>query len=360
MLRGAHRWLWPCLTSRSYPIASVSRVFITIVDHFEPFHKAKDRNEALRRMDRWLSEYPHSIQDCVDASGRTGGHTFCYPIEQYDADVVAKLAELCRRTGSETEVHLHHHGDTAATFRGKLRKGLEALMQHGLLSRAADGSPRFCFVHGDWALANSHPEGLHCGVPEELRILREMGCIADMTFPSAPSPTQPQRVNEIYYTPSSGDPHTLSEGPLVQCGVAAPSCDDCDQLLLVHGVTALNWSRRKWGVLPRLENSDLTLANPPTPERWKLWLRHAPRVVGRPDWAFIKLHTHGATPWNSDMLLGQPMRAFREFLSAQHVPFHYVTARQMVNQIHAVEARSIDQSAAADERYSSPPVLVRN
>lgn len=355
MLRGAHRWLWPCLASRSYPIETVTRVYLTIVDHFEPFHKAKDRNEALSRMDRWLSEYPASLHGCVDASGRTGRHTFCYPIEQYDQEVVSKLAELCQSTGSETEVHLHHHGDTASTLRDKLQKGLEALMQHGLLSRAADGSPRFCFVHGDWALANSHPEGHHCGVPEELRILRELGCIADMTFPSAPSPTQPQRVNDIYYTQNSGDPRTLSQGPSVRCGVASPSPDDCDQLLLVQGVTALNWSRRKWGVLPRLENSDLTLANPPTAERWKLWLHHAPRVVGRPDWAFLKLHTHGATPRNSDMLLGKAMRAFREFLSTLRVPFHYVTAREMVNVIHALEDGSVDPSVGAT-RYSPPPV----
>lgn len=354
MLRGAHRWLWPSLTSRSHPIASVSRVFIAITDHFEPFHKATDRDEALLRMDRWLREYPASLSDCADAAGRVGRHTFCYPIEQYDADVVAKLAELCQRTGAETEVHLHHRDDTAKTLREKLQRGLENLMRHGLLSRARDGSPRFCFVHGDWALANSHPEGKHCGVPEELSILRELGCIADMTFPSAPSPTQPLRVNELYYTPLSGDPRTLCKGNAVQCGLASVR-DDRDHLLLVQGVTALNWTRRKWGVFPRLENSDLTLANPPTPERWNLWLRQAPRVVDRPDWAFIKLHTHGATPRNSDMLLATPMRAFRTFLSGQRVPFHYVTAREMVNVLHALEDGADSFNASMLNHVYAPP-----
>ncbi len=355
MLRGADRWLWPCLTTSSHDVTSVSRVFIAITDHFEPFHKAANRDEALQRMGRWQREYPGSIKGFLDASGREARHSFFYPVEQYDADIVERLAEICRVTGGEVEVHLHHDGDTTATLRDRLQRGLESLMKHGLLSRSADGSPRFCFIHGDWALANSHPSGRHCGVKDELGLLRELGCIADMTFPSAPSPTQPRRVNEIYYTPNSGDHKTLSTGPRVACGTASAYRDSLDHLLMVHGVTALNWSRRKFGLLPRLENSDLTKANPPTPDRWKLWLRHAPRVAGRPDWAFVKLHTHGATPWNSDMLLGKLMREFREFLSTQSVPYHYVTAREMVNVLHALECGADDFTEAMLSQVYRPP-----
>jgi hypothetical protein len=59
-------------------------------------------------------------------------------------------------------------------------------------------SPVYAFIHGNWSLCNSRPDGDWCGVNEELGILAETGCYADLTFPSAPSPTQPRTVNSIY------------------------------------------------------------------------------------------------------------------------------------------------------------------
>jgi hypothetical protein len=61
-----------------------------------------------------------------------------------------------------------------------------------LSSRIAYG-----FVHGNWALCNSRPDGDWCGVNEELTVLAQTGCYADFTFPSAPSPTQPRMVNAV-------------------------------------------------------------------------------------------------------------------------------------------------------------------
>ena len=336
-MRGAGRWLMPYLKTPRHSAESVERVFITIADHFEPFHKT-DRAGGVERMKRWLREYPESIKPWAGQGGLHPKHTHFFPIEQYDKEVVSMLTDLCAMTGSEVEVHLHHHDDTATTLRDKLRRGIDDLSRHDLLRTDATGRPRFCFVHGDWALANCHPQGRHCGVSEELSFLREMGCIADLTFPSAPSPTQPRRINEMYYTPCSGRPETLTHGPCPKRGVVPMERDHPDHLLLIQGVTAPRWSQRKMGILPRLENSDLTLANPPTPDRWRIWLQHAPRVIGQPTWAFIKLHTHGATPWNSDMHLGLAMRQFREFLATQsHLDIQWLTAGEMVQQIHAME-----------------------
>jgi hypothetical protein len=337
MMRGMDRWLRPYLKAPSYPADSVTRVFLAITDHFEPFHKAQDQAEAIRRMKRWQKEFPDSIQEFKDATGRLPRHTFFYPVEQYDTEVMSRLADLCAETGCQTEVHLHHEDDSSESLRERMKRGLDGLERHGLLHHSPDGKAAFCFIHGDWALANSHPEGHHCGVEHEIRLLRELGCMADFTYPSAPSPTQPQRVNSIYYTHCSGRPETLGEGPSAACGQVPDERSSSEHLLLIQGVVALNWKRRKLGLLPRLENSDITLANPPTAERWQIWLRHAPRVLGRPDWAFLKLHTHGATPWNSDMLLGSAMRRFREFLSTQKVIIHHVSAREMVELVHRLE-----------------------
>jgi hypothetical protein len=332
----------PLLRAQKHSVQAVEHVFIAIADHFEPFHRT-DRAGGVQRMRRWLREYPESIKPWRDQGGLHPRHTHFFPIEQYDAEVVSMLRDLCAETGSETEVHLHHKDDTASTFRDNMRKGIDQLMAHGFLSPGG----RFCFVHGDWALANCHPQGKHCGVDDELAILLELGCIADLTFPSAPSPTQPKRVNSIHYATGQA----LAEGPDARTGQKPPS----DHLLLIQGITAMRWSKRKFGLLPSLENSDLTQANPPTVDRWKLWLKHAPRVQGKPEWAFIKLHSHGATPWNSDMLLGQPMRHFRQFLERQPQKIHWVTAREMVNLIHAAENGARDFDPALMQTGHAPP-----
>ncbi|MEI9896304.1 MAG: hypothetical protein WDN28_21180 [Chthoniobacter sp.] len=66
-------------------------------------------------------------------------------------------------------------------------------------------------------------------------------------------------------------------------------------------------------------------------------------VEARPNWVFVKLHTHGARPDNTRMLLGEPMRAFHRSLAKlaakdPSLRFHYVTARELVNILHAAEA----------------------
>ena len=61
------------------------------------------------------------------------------------------------------------------------------------------GEVKYGFIHGNWALDNSLPDGKHCGVNNELDVLRETGCYADFTLPSAPSPAQTRTINRIYY-----------------------------------------------------------------------------------------------------------------------------------------------------------------
>ena len=177
-----------------------------------------------------------------------------------------------------------------------------------------------------------------CGVRNELRVLRDAGCFADLTLPSAPSRTQTRTINSIYYGTSTGAAKSHDLGVPARVG-AGPSGD----LLLVQGPLGLNWAWRKFGVLPRIDNADLTAANPPTLDRLKLWLDLQIHVQGRPEWVFVKLHTHGAPSPNREMLLGEPMRRFHaslaRFIAEQPDRFalHYVTARELVNMVHAAE-----------------------
>jgi hypothetical protein len=113
--------------------------------------------------------------------------------------------------------------------------------------------------------------------------------------------------------------------------------------MLVQGPLLLNWRRRKWRILPRVENGCLQDSQPPTPERIDLWLKARVQVPARPDWYFVKLHTHGAPEENRRMLLGEPTVLFHQELARRaradaNFHYHYVTAREMYNLAKAAEA----------------------
>jgi hypothetical protein len=171
--------------------------------------------------------------------------------------------------------------------------------------------------------------------------LRKAGCYADFTLPSAPSRCQVPMINAVYYAREDGKPRSHANG--TRAAVGSPRSERPDDLLLITGPLGLNWRWRKHGILPRIENADLTGANPPTPGRLRLWEKCHVHVRGRPDWIFIKLHTHGAIEANSDMLLGEPMREFHRHLRKRAEEnagfhYHYVSAREMANLVHAAEA----------------------
>lgn len=351
MIKAIDKWLLPYLLQRN-PAAMRGdpHLLIAVCDHFEPFHGV-DKRGALDRVATWRDAFAEIVGGFRDSDGHPPKHTFFYPIEQHDDDVVAGLAEICRETGSETEIHLHHEGDDAESLRAMIDRGKQHLDSHGLLGR----DRRFGFIHGDWALDNSHPEGLHCGVSGEIGVLRAAGCYADFTMPSAPSPTQTRTINSIYYAASSNKPKSHDRG--IPAGTVTRSHrDDPAKLLMVQGPLGLNWGRRKLGFLPRVENGDLTGANPPTQNRLKIWCRIAPRLRARPEIIFIKLHTHGAIERNSSMLLGQPMRDFHSLLAAGRISYHYVTAREMVNIIHAIEdGKTGSPGEYRDYLHEGPP-----
>lgn len=345
MYKAFDKWLLGYLgrSRTAPPTGSPVDILLCVCDHFEPFH-ATDKRGALARMKAWNDAFPGLIEKYKDADGVSPRHTFFYPIEQYDRDILDELERLTDVCGGEVEIHLHHDNDTEAGLRSAIRQGIEDFRRHGFLSKDPSGDIRYAFIHGDWALDNSHPSGRHCGVRDELRILRESGCYADLTMPSAPSPTQTTTINRVYYAKSSTSPKSHDRGRAA-CAGADSTRDlraDTTQLLLIQGPLGLNWERRKFGFMPRIENGDLTGANPPTMDRARLWLRLQNHVEARPDVVFVKLHTHGAIERNSGVFLGSPYRRFHERLLAdfndgERFRVHYVTAREMTNILHALE-----------------------
>src|SRR5205807_7032093 len=156
---------------------------------------------ARGRVETWVRDYPRRLGAFRDSDGRPPKHSFFYPLETYNAEHLDALTELCRAGYGEVEVHLHHDHDTGEALRAKLLAYKELLQRrHGLLARNRQtGEVMYGFIHGNWALDNSRPDGRWCGVNNELDILRETGCYADFTLPSAPSPTQTRQINSTYY-----------------------------------------------------------------------------------------------------------------------------------------------------------------
>lgn len=339
-------------------------LLLCVADHFEPRLGGAADDIARGRVWRWVRQYPKLFGDLRDSDGRAPQHTFFFPQEDYDPQHIDELARLCRWGFGEVEVHLHHDHDTADNLRAKLQGFTEVLVErHGLLSRRrTTGEIAYGFIHGNWALDNSRPDGRWCGVNNELDVLRETGCYADFTMPSAPAPCQTRTINSIYY--AVDDPTKPCSHDTGSAVGRAPA--PADSLMMIQGPLLLNWRRRKYGVLPRLENACLQWNQPPSIERLQLWLQARVQVPARPDWFFVKLHTHGANESNRAMLLGEPMVRFHEALAAHasanpHFHYHYVTAREMYNLARAAEAgwRGTVNEARDFELLANTPNPVR-
>jgi hypothetical protein len=311
------------------------------VDHFEPMYGGPDYATECARVARWRQDYPKLCEGLTDADGRAPIHTFFYPQEEYKQEHLEPLVELCRLGIGEIEVHLHHDHDTEAGLRHKLREFTQTLAsRHDALPRdPRTGQPLWAFIHGNWALCNSNPQGTGCGVNNELVILREEGCYADYTFPAAPHPCQTSTVNQIYYaTDIPGQPASHDKGVPVRAGIA-PTGD----LMIIQGPIGFMWHSRKFGVIPRIENADVRTSSPPSPERIDAWVKTGIHVKGRPEWVFVKVHTHGVEERDIDTLLGPQMRQGFEYLQCRYNDgtnwqLHYVSAREMYNIVKAAEA----------------------
>ena len=316
---------------------------------------------ANRRVEQWLRVYPEMAAPFRDADGRAPRHTFFFPAEQYKSEHLDRLGELVRAGLGEVEVHLHHDGDTSDALRQKLVEFVGLLDGHGHLgAERTDGKKRFALVHGNWTLDNSRPDGRWCGVNDELRVLRQCGCYADFTLPSAPSPTQTRRINSIYYaTDDPARPKSHDDGVEVRAG-GAPSGD----LLIVQGPLTVLWPGGRYGVMPRLETGNLAAGLPPTARRLAAWIRTRVCVAGRPDWVLVKLHTHGCNERNWPVVLGPPMRELHRLLEERYndgrrCKLHYVTARETYNIIKAAErGLTGDPGAYRDLEIAPAPLAV--
>lgn len=329
----------------------LTHILFLVCDHYEPRHGATEPDQPERRIATWHKEYGGMQAELRTRYGKSPVHTFFYP-PHHGYEHLPRLADMAHDGLGEVELHYHHRDDTPDSLRRALKESIGVYNAHGLLHES--GSPPrsgFGFVHGDWALNNSC-DGQYCGVNDEISILQELGCWADFTLPSG-NKCQTHKINSIYYGRGDPDlPKAHDSGPDARVGVAPPA-----GLMLIQGPLAINWNAPGH---PRPENASLTTHNWGRPDRVPVWLDANVHVKGRPEWLFVKLHTHGAIERDFDALFGERARSLHKVLNEQYddgrdYRLHYVTARQTFNIAKAAEAGLDGDPSQYVDHVIAPP-----
>src|SRR6266542_2745639 len=281
-----------------------AHLILVVANHFEPSWDERMGKVALAtqlaRVDEWCEQARATGDVTRDCDGTPFRHTYFYPAEQYHRPLVE--------------------------FRDLLSE------EHRCLSRLDGvGQPRYAFVHGNLALANSMG-GRCCGVDSEMRILAETGCYADLTLPAAPLQPQTPRINALYQCGRPLDepvPHRTGKNLRVGAKITSP--------VLLTGPLVFDWTRRRRGLpAPRIDDGAMTASYPLTPERLRRWRGAGICVHGRPEWIFIKLYCHGFFTNDQAATIGEPAQWFlQETLEWAdrdgRFKIHFATAREAFN-----------------------------
>ncbi len=336
---------------------------ITVANHFEPGWSENailGHKTQMIRLREYREKFRGTASSLVDADGTKFRHTNFYPAEQYHPDILEIMAEMQAEGLGEVEVHLHHIGDgpdTAENVRRTILEFRSALAEkHKCLSRLDGmGDPMYAFVHGNLALANSCG-GRFCGVDNEMEVLRDTGCYADMTLPSAPDQSQVPVINQIYECALPLDqavPHR--RGNRVAANGKTPQLP-----LIFTGPLVFNWTRRVSGFpVPRIDDGALAANQPLDLARFNRWRSANVTVAGKPDWVFIKLYCHGFFDYDQSACMGEDVkRFFSEILELSEksgqFQIHFASAREAFNiALAAIDGKSGAPGEHRDYRLRS-------
>lgn len=352
--RHSEIWLQPYVADRLcrfWKPSSVRRIWLAITDHYEPFWNRADFPTARQRVDAWRSRWP-KIAACApkDSANSSPRYTFFYPQEEYHPELLDSLAEMTHAGIADVEVHIHHGGEGRDKFIQSIYSFCRTLVERHNLLRQVDGRVRFGFIHGNWALDNSLPGGRHCGLNDEITILRDLGCYADFTMPSGDSPSQARMLNTVYWcTDNPLSPKSYDHGTPVRHGEGTKG-----DLLMIPGPFGLRWKGR---IVPRMETGELAVYDLPSEYRVQRWFDLAP-CIGED--AFIKLHSHGAQEANLRTLLdtglSNTFNMVKEEAERRGASIYFVSAWQMYGAVAAI-SKGYDPVSAV---YGETPIQPTN
>src|SRR5688572_20087338 len=96
--RGMHRWIVPYMLSvgeRQGPRPGQPiHLILAICDHYEPKRGNARMEKARQRVKQWVEEYPRQFSRFRDSDGVPPQHTFFYPADEYEMELVDGVTEL--------------------------------------------------------------------------------------------------------------------------------------------------------------------------------------------------------------------------------------------------------------------------
>ncbi len=296
-------------------------IFI-MVDHYEP----GKGEQGAKINEAWLKKFRPIAEKHFDSFGNRFRYTWFYPYDERNEQVVRSLSKVAFEGYGEVELHWHHPPATSATFPGMLEEAIQWFQRHGaLISCGPHRGTHFAFIHGNWALDNSQPR---CGVNNELEILHNHGCYADFTFSTIGTPSQPQKINAIYYADDTNGPKSYNSGIDVEVGKPIDG-----RLMIFEGPIAFDF--KKMGI----EYGAVESYAIPNEARINQWININIHVKGRPEWAFVKVYSHGVQ--SSAAILENHLDLLLQFLEEickkRKISLHYMTTREAYNVVKAAE-----------------------
>jgi hypothetical protein len=303
-------------------------VIFLLVDHFEPARKEGALGVAKVR--KWCEKYEIVAKQHTDSDGRMPQHTWFYRYDYPNFECINILSEYSFKGLGEIEFHLHHGYDSPASFAEKIQSGVKWFTKAGaMISAEKEPQMRFAYIAGNWALDNGRRNAAFSGVNNELGILGRSGCYADFTFPAIGTNAQPRKVNAIYYAKDTPKPKSYNRGTDVEV-----MKNPCGDLMIFQGPVYVDWKRKY------TETAELESFSPYQPVRINYWMNAGIHVTGRPEWIFIKLHTHGmqSSPVILDGQFDRLLSDLERYFKRPPFRLHYVTAREAYNIVKAAEA----------------------
>jgi hypothetical protein len=337
------RW---AMTPADVP-AAPTHVFFLFIDHFEP-------SWSVQRTQEWAARYRVLAARHRDSTGRPTQHTWTYPGEQIEPQILGILHDMMTEGLGEVELHYHHDWDDAHTLANGLGYAIGEFQKYGFL-KTVTGQTAFAFVHGNSGLDNA--DGENCGVDDEIKVLRAFGCFADFTYPALYHIAQPPMVNTIYAARDDDQPKSY-QTPFPLLDLTTGKAD----LMIFQGplVIAPSWNPRR--LFLDVEDGNIHPAMPANATRVHRWVNARVHIPERPDWVFIKTWGHSAsTRGDMEEFLGPDFDSAlteleRNFNDGKRYVLHYVTAREAFNL-----ARAAADGKQGDPRqyydYVIPPYM---
>lgn len=294
-----------------------------------------------------LGELTDLVSNHTDSDSVHLKMTFAKKNLHADPTGLSPLSEWCKDNSSELELLLSCESRREPSFRAQLYGHLAVLKSHGWATMI-DSETRFTVVRERCRseLAGTIPA-------EQIRVLAQAGCYADMSFPDIESRHKRTGINSIYSVSSA-----VSD-PFRDCSYLRTGELDTGDLVVIDGPLLTDWADWRDSYGPLVENGCLTPSNLPDSRRVESWIRANVHVIGQPDWIFVKLRITNLVDAPSARRVLQALHQSLSYLENVYrdneaYRLHYVTAREMYNIARAAEAGRTGDAAAFRDYMIQP------